>query len=267
MRHPARRHPSSFTVLAASLALAAAPLPGQAGSQPPSIRHDDASLTLPAGDLPLKDVVDAAAAFLKVNILYDRAEVGAQGGTILLQTPMTLARAKAETAVSDLVYANGFVLAPRDGEQGLYELVFLRGAKARDAMKLAPHRTVEQVMAQPTLKQPVTTSFALQNTNATIATNAMRPFFAATGGSAPTGITLGCAADNQTMLLSGIQSEVVKAIQILRQVDVKSEDAQWGVAPTGTADAQLQRLAELEAAVQQLRTEVAELKRRLSDRK
>ncbi len=265
MRHSALRHLSPLTVLASSLALLAATLPGQAGTEAPKIQHDATSLTLPAGDLPLKDVVDATAAFLKVNILYDRAEVQAQGGTIALQTPMTITRDKAEAAVSDLVYANGFVLAPRDLEKGLFNLVFLRGPKAREAMQLAPQRTVEQVLSQPTLKQPVATTFTLQNTNATIATNAMRPFFASTGGSAPTGITFGCT-DNRTMLISGIQCEVVKAIEMLRKVDVKSEDSMddaWRQSRESNKEL-LQRIAGLEQTVQQLQKELAELKQRVA---
>jgi hypothetical protein len=99
MRHSALRHLSPLTILASSLAFVAATLPGQVGTEAPKIQHDATSLTLPAGALPLQEVVDATAAFLKVNILYDRQEVLAQGGMIALQTPMTITRDKAEAAV------------------------------------------------------------------------------------------------------------------------------------------------------------------------
>lgn len=262
MRHPLQ-HLSRATALAASLAFASALLPAQADAGAPKIQHDANTITLPVGDLPLQAVVDAAAAFLKVNILYNRAEIQAQGGTIFLQTPMTLARDKAEAAISDLVYTNGFVLAPRDADQAVYELVHLRGPKAREAMQMAPQRTAEQVLSRPTLKQPVQTSLTLQNTNATIAINALRPFYAATSGG-PTNMTFGCA-DNHTMLLSGIQCEVAKAIELLRKVDVKSEDADAvGATPDDLPTKNLlRRVAKLEHTVQQLQKEVAELQQRI----
>jgi len=245
-------------------------LPGQAGTEATTIHHDATTLTLPAGSLPLKDVVDATAAFLEVNILYDETEVLAHGGVIALQTPLALERGAAEDAVCDLTFGNGFVLAPRDAAKGLYELVFLRGPKARGLMQMAPQRTIEQVMSRPLLKQPVATSFRLQNTNATIASNALRPFFASTGGGAPTGLTFG-TADNQTMLVAGIQCEVVKAIELLRRVDVETENAAGQGAPEGSAPTQFQilqlRIAELERTIAELRQEVATLRQRKGDGK
>jgi hypothetical protein len=73
------------------------------------------------------------------------------------------------------------------------------------------------------------------------------------------------------MLVSGIQCEVVKALELLRRVDVEPEDSAGPGAPEAAAPTQFQvlqlRIGELERAIGDLRAEVAALKRRLGDGK
>lgn len=252
--------PFRLALLAAPLALAAA-LPAQETTAPTSkIRQDATKMSLPAGSLPLKDVVDAAATLLGINILYDERELQEVGRSIALQTPMTIVREQAEAVVSDLVYHQGFALAPRNGDNSLYDLVSMQGPRAREILQLATRRTPEQVLLQPTLKQPVTTIVQLQNIDVSIATNALRPFVAAY----PKTLTLGTTGGVRTLLISGIQNDVAKIIALLRESDTPEAAAAAAEASPVAAPWVHRQIGDLEQAVEQLQKQVAELRQRLA---
>ncbi|MGE3171481.1 MAG: hypothetical protein AB7O97_02570 [Planctomycetota bacterium] len=258
MRH--HRLPFRTVLTAGCLVLATAALPGQ-GDAAARIRHDATTMILPAGHLPLADVVAATAAFLQFNILFDEREVEASGRAVVLQVPMAIARDRAEEVIADLVYSVGFLLVPRDADKGLYALAAVDGPRLRDLLRLAPWRAPEQILARPNLKQPVNTVFTLRTINANIATNSLRPFFAQAGAAAPGqgfGLTFGTGGNNESLLLSGLQSDVAGAIELLRQIDGVPAAAP-GALPAEGAGAIQQRIAALEEAVQQLQKALAAL--------
>ena len=107
-------------------------------------------------------------------------------------------------------------------------------------------RTAEQVLARPTLRIPVTAVIELKHVNAVIATNALRPFFASTGGQSPvTSLTIGNVGSGSSLLVSGLQDQVAMAIQLIGKCDVPPPpEAQK--AEMDRADALERRIAALE---------------------
>ena len=152
--------------------------------------------------------------------------------------------------LATLLTANGFALTSLDEGKQLYEVVSMNGPRNREVFNHAAHRSPEEVLARPDLRMAVTTVVQLQHINATIATNAMRPFFASTG--APSGggsLTLGNVGNNTGILLSGMQDQVANAIRMLRLVDVpQPKDQNPGLAEQ--VEALQQRVAKLEKALE-----------------
>jgi hypothetical protein len=247
----------SLALLLATL-LAAAPCAGQ-DKAPAPIRHDATTLILPARRIELKELIDATAAFLQVNILTNEAELQAPNKPVELQTPMSLGKQEAEEAVCDLLCTRGFVLAPRDLAKGLYEVIYLTGPRGRDLAQLTQTRTPEEILQRPHLKQPVSTVLPLQHTNANVATNALRPFFQMGAGGA--WLSIGTAGNNNAILLTGLQSEVAKAIELVRKAD--EAPAQKPEAAAAGGDDVQKRLAAIEQALTAMQKQLAELLQRL----
>jgi len=239
--------------------LTAVPSPAQ-DAAPTPIRHDATTLVLPARRIELKELIDAAAAFLQINIVCNERELqGAISGPVELQTAMSLGKLEAEEAICDLLVARGLVLAPRDPAKGLYDVICLNGPRARDLAQLTQTRTPEEILQRPRLKQPVSTVLPLQSINANIATNALRPFFATGAGGA--WLTIGTVGSNNAILLTGMQSEVAKAIALVREAEKAPAPKPDAAVPADT-DVQ-KRLAAIEQTLAAMQKQLAELLQRL----
>lgn len=192
-----------------------------------TIRTGKDGFVLPEGTIDLADLIDSAARYLQRNIFYLPQELAqAPGGTtIALQRELALDAIGCEEVLCELLYMRGFALLPRNTDKNLYEVVFMLGARAREVTMSAQRRTVDEILKRPRLKQPVITEVQLQHINATIATNALRPFFANQGGpqSGP-GLTFGTAGSNMTLLVSGFQDQVVQLIRLVQACDVPQKD-------------------------------------------
>ena len=122
-----------------------------------------------------------------------------------------------------MLYIKGFAIVPRgEGSLEILEVVFGGGARQREITNGARYVTPDEL---PSYRNqtgvPILTTVPLKNINATIATNALRPFFAATG--APQGgggLTLGNVGNNSAMLLQGYGPQVYAASELLKLVDV-----------------------------------------------
>jgi general secretion pathway protein D len=125
-----------------------------------------------------------------------------------------------------MLYIKGFAIVPRgEGDLEILEIVFGGGQRQREITNGAKYVTPDEL---PSYRNqtgvPILTTVPLKNINATIATNALRPFFAATG--APTGgggLTLGNVGNNTAMLLQGYGPQVYAASELLKLVDVPVE--------------------------------------------
>lgn len=183
-----------------------------------------------AGELQLGSLIDRCATYLDCNILVTPQEL-AQGGahaTVRLQKGLSTDRDGCEELLASMLNRAGFALTQLDGTGAMREVLSLQGPRAREVAARAVHTTAEAVLERPNLKIWVLTTVPLQHINATVATNALRPFFATTNAG-PGGITIGNVGNNTSLLLMGPQDQVAGAIRLVRACDApppKEEVAQ-----------------------------------------
>jgi hypothetical protein len=210
------------TALFSLLAIASFSSSQQPG-QTPAKTAAATTFVVEAGEMTLPNLIDRCAAFLDCNILSSQQELasaGPGGGlTVRFQKRVETDREGCTELLATMLYRSGFALTILD--KGMFEVIQMSGPRGREIGNRARHQTVEQVMARPDLKLAVTVMVPLQHTNATMATNALRPFFASTGS--PQGgasLTLGNVGNSSALLLHGMQDQVAQAIRLLRECDV-----------------------------------------------
>lgn len=194
------------------------------GTQDPKKAPEGSPFVVEAGELKMGDLIDRAAAYLKRNILSNEQEMAnaSQGTPVFkLQQPITTDRDGCEDLLTSLLYTRGFAIVPLDESKGVYEVIAMNGPRQREVFSRAAQRTPEQILARPNLKMSVSVVVPLKHVNATIATNALRPFFASTGGPQAGGsLTIGNVGNNSAMLVSGLQDQVANAIRLLQVADI-----------------------------------------------
>ncbi len=120
-----------------------------------------------------------------------------------------------------MLYIKGFALVPRgEGDLELLEIVNMGGPRGREITNGARYvkpEDLRQYASQTGV--PILTTVPLKHINATVATNALRPFFGA--GAAPTGgsLALGNVGNNTAILLQGFGPQVYAAVELLNLVD------------------------------------------------
>lgn len=212
-------------LLCCALPIAAQEVPPPAGKAVVALgQKGTPPFVLEAGEHDLRAIINRAAAYLGRNILViDNIDVpqqkGAGPGAIELQQPMTLDAAGCEEVLTSLLYVRGAALVPIDEAKSLYEVVSMYGPRGREIYARAPTRTIEEVLARPNLRMAVTVAMPLQHINATVATNALRPFFASSGNQAAGSLMVGNVGTSGSILLSGFQDQVAAAIRILHAAD------------------------------------------------
>jgi hypothetical protein len=173
-----------------------------------------------------------------------------QAPTVRLQKALKLDRDGCEEFLASMLYRSGFALTWLDEKGTMLEVISMMGPRAREVTSRAMERSPEQVLARPNLKLVVTTMVPVEHINATIATNALRPFFASTG--APAGgssLTLGNVGSNKALLLSGMQDQVAQAIRLIKKCDVPGSMDGMGMGMGGAPD---DRVVQLEKRVKSL---------------
>jgi hypothetical protein len=215
------------------------------------------TFVLAAGEVSINDLIDRCAAFLDYNILVSPQELAAcvGSGGVKLQKAVETDRDGCEELLANLLYRNGLVLTVLDEKLGMLEIIHASGPRGREIQTRALMRTPAQVLARPRLKVPVMTTVPLEFINATIATNALRPFFASTGGAGPaSSLTLGNVGNSRALLLSGMQDQVAHAVNLIRACDVET------VANDGTAGRTIQdQVRSLEQRVAAIEEKLAAL--------
>ena len=172
-----------------------------------------------AGETKLMDLVDRCANHLQWNVLVSEQEMGGQVLTVRLQQRIEVDHAGCEDLLTTMLFRSGFALTVLDQQKRIYEVINMVGPRNREITLRAVARTTEEILARPGLRVPVTTVVQLKHINAVIATNALRPFFASSGG--PTSaLTIGNIGNNTSLLLSGMQDQVAAAIGLLATADV-----------------------------------------------
>ena len=126
-----------------------------------------------------------------------------------------------------MLYIKNFAVVPRgEGELELLEIVNMGGPRGREVTSGARYVTPDELpQYRYQTGVPILTTVPLKNINATIATNALRPFFAQTGS--PAGgatLTLGNVGNASAMLLQGFGPQVYAAVELLKLVDLPTEE-------------------------------------------
>lgn len=125
-----------------------------------------------------------------------------------------------------MLYIKGFALVPRgEGDLEILEIVSMSGPRSREVTNGALYVTPDELhLYRHQTGVPIMTTVTLKNINATIATNALRPFFASTGSSTLGGPTLGNVGNNTAMLIQGFGPQVYAAVKLLELVDLPTEE-------------------------------------------
>jgi general secretion pathway protein D len=121
-----------------------------------------------------------------------------------------------------MLYIKGFaVVARNEGDLELFEIVSQAGPRGREVTsgaRYVPPDDLARYRNQTGV--PILTTVTLKHINATIATNALRPFFASTG--APTSgstLTIGNVGNSSAILLQAFGPQVYAAVELLKLVD------------------------------------------------
>lgn len=225
---------------------------------------------LPEGEVTIEELIGATARFLNRNLLINEQELaGARNSSFFFQRRLTLDALGCEEVVYNLLYQKGFAVVPLDPARQIFEVLSMNGPRAREIANRASWTTPDDVLKRPNLKEMVLTTVPLQHINATIATNALRPFFASTGAPGGSGsLTLGNVGNNSSMLLQGFRDQVAGAIRMLRQVDTPLQERDPEAFQMGqTLKNQENAITELQAQVKRLQAQVAELQKQQAEKK
>ena len=246
------------------------PEPGQPRAAEPTIVKLDKPVTvalgqqfsLAAGEHDLAELVAQAATVLGRNILWqasERAVTKTSSLSVMLNNPIKLTPTAFEELLGNLLYAQGMVIAPIDAEKGFFEVIALQGPRSREVMNRAPWRTPEEILARPTQREFVMTTVRLKHINATICNNALRPFFASSGGQpggAGATLMIGSAGTQEALVLAGFTDQLCAAMRLIRECDQP---------PTQPPDPNMQGgpnpFAPMQAQIKALQEQVAELQK------
>ena len=129
------------------------------------------------GVVELRALIERCGIYLQRNILVDESELapannrkakpapppaagapaapadGPTGPFIDLQLPVVTDTNGCEEMLTSLLWTRGLALVPLDEKKGVYEVLSMSGQRAREIPTRAAHRTPEQVLARPTLRQ------------------------------------------------------------------------------------------------------------------
>ena len=176
---------------------------------------------LEPGEHDLLDLVDRASGFLGRNILTDPALMAAGrpgGNTVMIQKRLELDVLGCEDVLSQLLYTKGFALVPLDRGKELYEVIAVQGPRRAEIMWRAIPMGPDEVLRRPTLKMPVMTALPLQHSDAQVAVNTLRPFFASSSNQNE--LAIGTLGNNRAILLQGYADSVGAAIRVVREADL-----------------------------------------------
>lgn len=224
-------------------------------SQQPAKTPPKEPFVVEAGEVLLTNLIDRCAAYLDFNILLSPQELAGQqnGPAVRLQKAIATDRAGCEEFLASMLHRSGLALTYVNEKGTILEVISMNGPRGREVLNRAVQRTPEEVLARPDLMLPVSTVLPLKHVNATIATNALRPFFASTGMAGTSSLTLGNVGNSTGLLLSGMQDQVAQAIRLVRACDVPPSPEQLE-RQVSTAD----RIEQLERRVKALEEKLGE---------
>ncbi|MGK0264501.1 MAG: type II secretory pathway component GspD/PulD (secretin), partial [Planctomycetota bacterium] len=126
-----------------------------------------------------------------------------------------------------MLYIKGYAVVPRgEGDLELLEIVMMTGTRGREVTNGARYVTPEDLINyRYQTGVPILTTVPLRHINAQLANNALRPFFASTGGTNAGGsVQIGNVGNKSALLLQGFGPQVYAAVALLKLVDEPAEE-------------------------------------------
>jgi hypothetical protein len=212
-------------------------------------------LTLPAGEFTVAELIDAVAAYLCRNYVYDQAVVdGARGFT--LQRSLALDALGSEEMLYSLLAARNLAAVPIDELRGVFQVISLAGNPPQPGpIAATPWRSPEEILQRPRLRELVMTAVDLRHADAQLIAQALRNQFSMFGQWQP-GVMTACASGRHTLLLHGYRDQLAQTILLARQLDRLQADE------TPVSTEVQRRLDALEREVAALRAELKAQSRR-----
>lgn len=206
-------------------------------------------LTLPAGEFTVAELIEAVAAYLCRNYLYDQAVVdGARGFT--LQRSLAFDALGSEEMLHALLAARNLAAVPIDELRGVFQIIALGNNPPQPSPIAAiPWRSPEEILQRPRLRELAMTAVDLKQVDAQQIAQALRHHFSMLGQWQP-GVMTACASGRHTLLLHGYRDQLAQTILLARQLDKLQANE-----PRVATDVQ-QRLDALEREVAALRAEL-----------
>lgn len=242
------RFPSAALLIA--VALPAQPPAAARNAQHGAIVANKDGLVLPAGEFTVAELLEANAAFLCRNLLYDPAVVQ-RAGSFVLQKQLALDALGAEELLAALLAARGLVALPLDEPRGIWQVLPLEDP--RTAL-LLPWRTPDEILRRPRWRELAVTAVDLRHTDARALANALRQHVATAMPAAAASQLVAFAADERLLLLRGYRDQLAGVLQLVQQLERAAAPA--SAPPIGMPSLQ-QRVDRLEAELTELRAQLA----------
>lgn len=241
-----------------SVALAALLLTSPPAAQqviaPPAAAHGAIvagkdGLVLPAGEFTVVELIEATAAFLCRNYLYD-LEAMSRRGTFVLQRSLALDAPGSEELLAALLSSRDLAALPIDELRGVYQVMALD----TDPWLLAtlPWRTPGEILRRPRLRELIVTAIDVHNVDARqLAATFRQLAWQAQAAHAQTFAAF--AGDEHLLLLRGYRDQLAEVVQVVQQLERANAPA-----PAPAADPSLQqRVDALERQVTELKVLLA----------
>jgi general secretion pathway protein D len=184
--------------------------------------------------MPLTEFIKWAQEVTNKRFTYNPTELttgSTQGSVVSFLGTFRIKRDRFEedffSFFQTMLYIKGFAVVPRgDGDLEMLEIVMMTGQRGREVTNGARYVTPDEL---PSYRfqtgVPILTTVPLKHINAQLANNALRPFFAGTGGTtAGSSVQIGNVGNKSALLLQGFGPQVYSAVELLKLVDEPAEE-------------------------------------------
>ncbi|MFK7739678.1 MAG: secretin N-terminal domain-containing protein [Planctomycetota bacterium] len=207
---------------------------GQGGSDTPRMNVGEDTITFSMNEsngMELPQFVKWASELTKKRFVYNPTDLtSGQSGPVSFLGTFTFQKESFDrdffSFFQTMLYIKGYAIVPRGaGNLELLEIVNMTGTRGRETQTGARYVPPDQVVEyRYQTGVPILTTVPLDNINAQLANNALRPFFASAGAANGGGLQIGNVGNKSALLLMGFGPQVYAAVELLRLVDVATDE-------------------------------------------
>lgn len=173
-------------------------------------------LVLPTGEFGVAELIDAVAAFLCRNYLYDPAAVARAPG-FALHKALALDAPGAEELLHALLATRDLAAIPLDEARGIHRVVGLVDEGGVPSVLAAPWRTADEILQRPHLHELIVTAIEVDDVDVEQLAAALRSH-AAPGGRWRPGLLAAWTVRPRTLLLHGYRDQIAQVIRMVRRI-------------------------------------------------